>query len=487
MYYPTSTHVVTYTTHDGKNFEFDLYRQHTLCKKFDLVFKPVNDMLMKDQNFEVMYDKFIELLISPEENKQEIIVMTPKIFDYAIKLADSMNYLCYSYEAPPSKKGILKLHITEPEYRYIMMASVKSRLVCAPITHYRENCSHIYFRRFLMEHVCMEMTKHKTTFKLNHIIESTVMQTSMNALDGRSRLWNVLTNSQAKDPYVVSTSERNNIFYKGLPTIEFGRDPIKWLVSMTRTSVRFLMQDKIDQINIAVSVPIECAYDAGNDLLKMFVYEEITTNRQLVKLYGKLPPAFVNELSKQYVYPVSHFLAIPFVSMVFDLPNLNAAQMSNTVLLNLFTHEFMSGAEMGWSIFKYLLSYAVPRKKQDATNRLFENKATDIDNFIRREMNYVVKNSIKLLGFDKTSTYTSKQIESVGKCLKEFFDYDYIGPECKLDINPKIFVGEYMAYLHGLSIGKYDGQIAEAKEYIRKIEDQKEPEDVDLEIKEEDI
>ena len=462
MYYATKTHVVTYVTEDGRNMEFDLYKQHTLSKKFDIVFGPVNLILEKHKDFKLEYDEYLYLLFNPTpENLKEVVIRTPDIFKKISDLAEEENLLIFDYEAPPSsKKDVFRLHINREEYKTIMMASIRSRFVCAPITQYRQTGEHIHIRRFLMEYTCMEMTKAGTTFKLNQIIESTVMQTSMQALDNRSKLWNVLINSQAKDPYIVGTEERNGIFYKGLPTIQPGRDPIKWLVSMVRTSVKFMMQDKMDRINISVSVPIDSSISGGMDILKMFVYEEVTTNRQLVKLYGKLDPDFVSELSTQYVYPVSHFLAVPFTSLVFDIDNLNTARMSNTVLLNLFTHEFMKDAEKGWSIFDYLLTYARPRRRG-------LNAKTDMDSFTNRELSVMVRDTSRLLGFEKTSTYTLKQIESVGKTLKEFFDYEYIGEKGKIDVNPKVFVGEYLAYIHGLSIGKYSEQVTAAKDYIR--------------------
>lgn len=450
---------------DGREINFDVYKQATISTKFDLIFDQVNTMLEKSPELKTLYDNFID-----EFDKEPTINIArkyiPDIFKIVDELGNTLGYHEFTY-TPPTYKNDLKTHINESDYGYIMMSSLRSKFICAQCTFLREH--HMNVVKYIYGEVMKELYTNGILFKLEKVVDSTVIYASSSGMDHKSQLWVVFSSGKGIDPQNIALRERNNVFYKGFPTIAPGKDPIKWLISIVRTSIKFLMKDKITQVNIAVNNPVETVDSSNNKLLKMFIYENVISNRKLFKLVAEMP--FSSVLMSEYVLPITHTITTPFISIVFDTPNLNINRLPNLILLNLLTYKFMGTAEVDWKIFELLTCKAVPKIKSYKGN---EDPFIDVyDDYIRTDLAHKVKKQIKQLNFDKYSTYTSKQLEDVFKdTIKQIYHYDYIDYKGdKLSIHPEIIANEYISYIFNLSVGKYKNQIEGAKRYIMATED----------------
>lgn len=455
---PDDTRDVYYQFDDGTEIQYDVYKQSTLATKFELIFDQVNIMIQKSSELKDIYEKFIREF---HENRTINVAQKylPTIFAIVDTLGEELGYHKYDY-TPPTYKNDLKLHINENEYYLIMLASLRSKFICAQTTVMREENMNVV--KYIYSEVMKEMYDSGTIFKIEKVVDSTVMFASSNGLDHKSQLWVVFSAGKGIDPQNIALRERNNVFYKGFPTIIPGRDPIKWIISIVRTSIKYLMKDKITQVNIAVNNPIETMDSSNNKLLQMFVYETVISNRQLFKLVGEMP--FASTLMSEYVLPITQVISTPFVSLVFDMPNLNVTRLPNLVLLNLFTYKFMQNTEADWSLFNLLTCKATP-KNFDLDD---DNVSDTYYDFIRKSLTTAIKRQIRNLEFENHSTYTAKQLENVFKeSIKQLFKYDYTDYQGKKFLpHPEDIVTEYITYIYNLSIGMYKKQIEEAKQYI---------------------
>ena len=239
-----------------------------MVKKFDLVFSQVNAMLDIDIDLNIMYDELLTLL--SEETEELDFTRIQQIFPLIIEKVDQhaveLDYLQFSYTAP-RKISEYRLHIDKNGYKEIMVASIRSKFICAPVTVIREK--HVNVIRYLYTYICREMIESGTQFKLERIIDSIVLSTSARGLDSKSQLWTFFSTAKGIDPQNLALRERNAILYKGLPTIATGLNPVNWFVAMARTSINFQMKDKINEVHIAFNAPIESCYENSADMLKV--------------------------------------------------------------------------------------------------------------------------------------------------------------------------------------------------------------------------
>lgn len=449
---------------DGSIITFNLYKQHTLIKKFELVFDQVNNILSKDTDLHILYDEFLTILSSEVIDFSKIQELIVPIMEKVDKYAEELNYLKYSYTAP-KKISEYKLHIDKIGYHQIMMASVRCKFVCAPITNIRDEAINVV--RYIYNYICREIIQSGTQFKIERIIDSIVLSTSARGLDSKSQLWTFFSTAKGLDPQNLALKERNAIFYKGLPTIANGLDPIKWFVSMARTSTNFQMKDRINEIHIAFNAPIESCYENSADMLKVFVYEEVTSNRKLMKLFKEFP--FALRLVKEYVYPITNWITAPFVSEVFNVANLNITHLINILLLNIFAYKFLKKScdnNTSMQLFN-LLTYRAAIRSNQSMKYILPTK-NGLQYFTTRTLTNLIRNKMVELEFIKQTIYTNQQLEEMFKfALKSLLSYDYYNhDDVKVTIDPILLTTEYIMYIYNLLTGKYVDIIKEARQYL---------------------
>lgn len=459
-----SVYSVYYIKLNGTKVEFDLYHQHTLIKKFDLVFQIVNDLLDEDIDFNLLYDEFITEITRDTIDLNKVNELVTSLIIIIDKKCDERGYYSYSFSAP-KKKSDFKLHIDEAGYLNLMKTSMRGRFFCAPITTLRI-CNMDVVRSIYSE-ICREIIDTGVLFKLERIIDSVVMVSSVKGLDRASLLWTFFSSAKGIDPQNLALRERNNIFYKGLPTVAIGSDPIKWFISMARTSTNFQMKDKITETYIAVDTPLESSYENSIDMLKIFIYEEITSNRKLLKLLREFP--FATGLIREYVYPITKWIALPFISLVFEMTSVDITHLINILLLNIFVYKFLRTSDPSSDLFRLLTYKAKPRIKETSSEDDAINANDPIALFIFKRLTIAIRSKLNQVKFDKTSIYTTKQIESVcKKALKSILSYNYFDKDDnKIEINPVNITNQYIQYLYDLNTGALADCIAEAKAYLK--------------------
>ena len=477
-YSQNTSHLLDYQKLDGSLITFNLSIQHTIIKKFDLIFKQVNTILELDSEFHILYDEFISLMIiddSENINFERIKELLPIICDTVDKYAEQLHYWDFSYTAP-KKLSEYKLHIDKNGYLEIMKASVRSKFICVPVTLLRNKNTSLI--RYIYNYICREMIESGVMFTLERIIDSIVLSTSARGIDQKSQLWLFFQTSKGLDPQNLALRERNAILYKGLPSIATGRNPISWFVSIARTSINFQMKDKINEINIQFSAPIETPYENATDMLKVFIYEEVTSNRKLKKLFNEYPWAV--QLINGYVFPITNWIASPFISEVFNVNNLNISHLVNILLLNLFTYKFLTKKEGFDSILFKMLSYTATIKSEDLKINDssfkypipldFKNKyVTNSHIFNGRVLAQMIKDKMIELDFLNNTIYTQEQIENLFKvAIKNLLNYDYYDYKgVKIVINPIILTDEYIDYVYKLLTHQYNDTVEEARQYLR--------------------
>ena len=450
---------INYELENGDILHYNVYTQSTLISRFDLIFNFVNTMLDENKELKEYYEKFLKEM---KENKstETASKYIPTLFSMIDKDGAIKGYHNFTY-TPPRKKQDAKGYINEHEYNLIMKSSLRSKFICAVCIELREN-NDMSIVKYIYGELLKEMISEGTLSKLERIIESTVNSISSNGFNHRSQLWVVFSSGKGIDPQNIALRERNNVLYKGLATIYPGKDPIKWLVSMVRTSVRYLMKDKITQVNIAVSQnTIESVENSNDKLLKMFIYETVISNRQLYKLIEEMP--FGNKLISEYVTPITYTIAAPFISLVFSMPNLNVNRLSNPALINLLTYKFLKQVEPDWQIINLLKCKAVSKR---VSRENIENE--EEKEYSKKFISTIIKKVLSKLKFSSYSTYTDKQLEEIFReSIQMLYRYDFIDyMDQKINIHPEILITEYITYVFNLSIGTYNSQIEAAKEFL---------------------
>lgn len=467
-YSQNKQHLIVYQKFDGTEITFQLSLQHTIVRKFNLIFKQVNAILEADDDLHILYDEFIMLMNDVDNiNFSRIKEIMPPMFEKIDMLAEKFNYWQFSYNAP-KKISEYKLHIDKNGYLEIMKASVRSKFICVPITLFKYE--HMSLTRYIYNYICREMIESGTQFKLERIIDSIVLSTSANGLDNKSQLWIFFTTAKGIDPQNLALRERNAILYKGLPTMATGLNPVNWFVAMARTSIKFQMKDKINEIHIAFDAPIESCYENSADMLKVFIYEEITSNRKLMKLFKEFP--FALKLAKEYVYPITNWITAPFISNVFNISNLNITHLINILLLNIFAYKFLRKEEPSWKLFDMLTYRAVIRINDGSSMKypLVSNNNDVVEKyFTTRTLTTTIKSIISELEFIKYTIYTTDQLEELFKtAIKSLLLYDYYDHNnIKITIDPILLTNEYIKYIYNLLTHKYDDAIDNARKYFK--------------------
>lgn len=469
-YLPNTSHLIVYQRLDGTELEFNLSLQHTIVKKFDLIFKQVNNILELDTDFHIMYDEFMSIMHNIDNlDFARIKELLPQLITYIDKYAEKLDYWKFSYTAP-RKISEYKLHIDKNGYLEIMKASVRCKFVCAPVTTLREE--HMSVVRYIYNIICKEMIESNTQFKLERIIDSIVLSTSAKGLDNKSQLWTFFSCAKGFDPQNLALRERNAIFYKGLPTIATGLDPVKWFVSLARTSVAFQMKDKINEIHIAFNAPIESCYENSSDMLKIFIYEEVTSNRKLMRLLKEFP--FVTQMIKEYVYPITNWITAPFISKVFNVSSINMTHLINILLLNIFAYKFLRNEESGWQLFDMLTYRAAIKSEEELNSNKYKlvNPISKYNNSMvitSKTITTMIKTNIQELKFTEQTIYTTEQLEELFRIgIRSLLSYDYYDHnDTKITIDPIKITEQYMQYIYNILTGKYNKAIDEARKYFK--------------------
>ena len=244
---------------------------------------------------------------------------------------------------------------------------------------------------------------------------------------------------------------------------------------MARTSIKFQMKDKINEISISFNAPIESVYENATDMLKVFIYEEVTSNRKLHKLFKEFP--FALNMVSEYVYPITNWIAAPFISKVFNVSNLNINHLINILLLNIFTYKFLKDQEENWQLFELLkykavikndvlsstgnIKYPVPKTS------LYSKTFSSI--FTNRIMINIINESINKFNMSENLIYSSDQLQELfKKGIKSLLLYEYYNHEnAKIIIDPIAITYQYVEYIYNLLNHKYDKQIEEARIFLR--------------------
>lgn len=471
-YFQTPSNLVRYKKLDNSEVNFNISLQHTITKKYDLIFPQVNQILDEDIELHAMYDEFITIMMSDEIDFERVKELLPKIVELVDVYAEKFNFWEFSYVAP-KRLSDYKLHIDQNGYLEIMKASVRSKFVCIPIAVMREE--HMSLVRYIYNLICKEMIESGVQFKLERIIDSIVLSTSAKGLDARSQLWLFFSTSKGIDPQNLALRERNAILYKGLPTIATGLNPVNWFVAMARTSIGFQMKDKVNEISICFNAPIESCYENSADMLKVFVYEEVTSNRKLMKLFKEFP--FAQQMAKEYVYPITNWITAPFISQVFNVSNLNITHLINILLLNIFAYKFLRKEHEDWILFNMLTYRAAIRQNEEITTSMRYPIFSQITGkpsgsfFTTRTLTSMVRNMVAELEFTKYTIYTTEQLEDMFKfAIKTLLSYDYynhIGT--KIAIDPVSLTNQYIQYVFELLTSKYEKTVNDARLYFRGI------------------
>ena len=469
-YLPNTSHLMVYQRLDGVELEFNLSLQHTIIKKFDLIFKQVNTILEMDTDFHILYDEFMTIMHNTDDlDFARIQIILPQLITQIDKYAEQLDYWKFSYTAP-RKISEYKLHIDKNGYLEIMKASVRCKFVCVPVTTLREE--HMSIVRYIYNIICKEMIESDTQFKLERIIDSIVLSTASKGLDNKSNLWMFFGSSKGLDPQNLALRERNSIFYKGLPTIATGLDCVKWFVALSKTSISFQMKDKINEINIAYDSPIESVYENSADMLKVFLYEEVTSNRKLMKLLKEFP--FAIKMAKEYVYPITNWITAPFISKVFHISNLNISHLINIMLLNIFAYKFLRNEEKEWQLFDLLTYRTAIKSEKELNSNKYQllNPISKYNNSMvitSKTITTMIKTNIQNLKFIEDTIYTSEQLEELFRiAIKTLLSYDYYDHNnIKIPINPIAITNEYTQYIYNMLVGKYEDIIEEARKYFK--------------------
>ena len=468
-YIKNTTHFLDYQKLDGSIITFNLSIQHTIIKKYNLIFNQVNTILDRDINFHILYDDFMTTIYdcvndNKEVDFEKIRNMLPDIVNYIDKHAEELNYWEFSYAAP-KKLSEFKLHIDKNGYLEIMKASVRSKFICVPVTVLRNK--NISLVRYIYNYICKEMIESGVQFKLERIIDSIVLSTSARGMDTKSQLWIFFSTAKGLDPQNLALRERNAIFYKGLPTIATRLNPVNWFVSLSRTSIKFQMKDKINEINVAFNAPIESCYENSADMLKVFIYEEATSNRKLRKLLNEFP--FAHEMSNGYVYPITNWISAPFISKVFNVGNLNITHLINILLLNIYAYKFLREKEPNWKLFDMLTYKAASKPVEEKTIFTKISECNQGNPFTSRIMFNLIRDKLEKLKFTDETIYTQEQLEDLFKFgIKTLLSYDYFDyKDNKMTIDPFELTNEYIEYIYNILTHKYDDVILKAREYIK--------------------
>ena len=471
----TSNNLIQYVKLDNSVITFNLSLQHTISKKCDLIFPQVNQILDCDFELNALYDEFITLMTDKVIDFEQLKDILPKIIELVDIHAEEFDFLKFSYTAP-RKKSEYKLHIDKEGYLEIMKASIRSKFTCIPVSVLKdENMSIV---RYIYNTICKEMIESGVQFKLERIIDSIVLSTSAKGLDSKSQLWVVFSTSKGIDPQNLALRERNAILYKGLPTIASGLNPVNWFVAMARTSIGFQMKDKVDEIHIAFNAPIESCYENSADMLKVFVYEEVTSNRKLMKLFKEFP--FIKQMAKEYVYPITNWITAPFISKVFNVSNLNITNLINILLLNVFAYKFLKNEHPDWLLFKMLtLRAAIQQNNEDVTSSLKYPILDPKDGtptgsfFTTRSLSSIIRTMIRDLKMTEYTIYTTDQLEELFKySIKSLLSYDYYNYlGSKVIIDPNELSTQYIQYVYDILTNKYNSCIEKARLYFRGVID----------------
>ena len=465
-----TSHLLTYQKLDGSEIVFNLYKQHTMIKKFELVFVQVNAILEYDVDLNVMYDELLTLLVEGIDDTKEVDFtriqqILPAIMEKVDQYSEEFGYLKFSYNAP-KKISEYKLHIDKTGYREIMLSSLRSKFICAPVTVLRDK--QVNLIRYLYSYICREMIDSGTQFKLERIIDSIVLSTSAHGLDSKSQLWTFFSTAKGIDPQNLALRERNAVFYKGLPTIASGLNPVNWFVAMARTSVNFQMKDKINEVHIAFNAPIESCYENSADMLKVFIYEEVTSNRKLMKLFKEYP--FALNLTKEYLFPITNWITAPFVSEVFNVANLNITHLINILLLNIFAYKFISMVHPDWYLTK-MLTYRAAIKTNTTNSKYALTANNRMQYFTSRSLTNLIRNKIVESKISTKTIYTNDQLEELFKyALKTLLLFEYYDSEGnRMPIDPMVFTNEYILYIYELLTHQFDHVIEMARNYLKQL------------------
>ena len=470
------SHFLEYQKLDGSIITFVISMQNTIMKKYSLVFNPINEILDNDEDLNILYDEFVTLMNEKDNlDEERIKEILPELVERIDKNAEELGYWKFSYTAP-KKISEFKLHIDKDGYLDIMKASVRCKFVAVFIALYRDK--NISLIRYIYSYICKEIINSGVQFKIERIIDSIILSTSARGLDSKSQLWLFFSTSKGIDPQNIALKERNGVFYKGLPTIATGLDPLKWFVSMARTSIRFQMKDKINEANIVFNAPIDSCYENASDMLRIFVYEEVTSNRKLRKLFKEFP--FAIEMSREYVYPITNWIAAPFISQVFNVSNLNVSHLINILLLNIYVYKFLRDQENDWILFKMLTYKASVRNNEQKmndgsfkytipSNSVRSRRMIGSNIFTSRNLSSLIDTNLELLKFNEKSIYTKEQLFTLFKfAIKNLLSYDYFDYlNNKIVIDPVDFTIQYIGYIYNLITHKYDNTIESARLFLR--------------------
>ena len=478
-YQKNTTHFIDYVKQDGSLITFNLSVQHTIIKKFDLIFEQVNNILKLDEEFHKKYDEFLMIIYDNIENNipinfDKIKELLPSLCEKIDKYAEDLGYWKFSYKAP-KKISEYKLHIDMNGYLEIMKASVRSKFFCVATTILRDH--DVSLIRYIYNYICREMIESGVQFKLERIIDSIVLGTSAHGMDAKSQLWIFFSTAKGLDPQNLALRERNAIFYKGLPTIATGLNCVNWFISLARTSIKFQMKEKINQVSIAFNAPLidSATYENSVDMLKIFIYEEVTSNRKFHKLFKEFP--FALNMVSEYVYPITQWISSPFISKVFNVSNLNISHLVNLLLLNIFAYKFLNTQEDNWQLFQLLkykcsvkndilsstgnIKYPVPKTS------LYSKTFSSI--FTNRTMVNIISESLNKFDSLNNMIYSMQQLQELfKKAIKSLLLYEYYNSDGnKIIIDPIAISYEYVEYINNLMSGKYDSIINNAREFLK--------------------
>ena len=235
------------------------------------------------------------------------------------------------------------------------------------------------------------------------------------------------------------------------------------------------MKDKINEISISFNAPIESTYENSVDMLKVFIYEEITSNRKFHKLFKEFP--FALNMISDYVFPITNWIAAPFISKVFNVSNLNITHLINILLLNIFTYKFLKDQENNWMLFR-LLTYKASVKNDVLTSTgnikfpvpktsLYSKSFSNI--FTNRTMVNIINEYINKFNTPDNLIYSVDQLrELFKKAIKSLLLYEYYNSDgAKIVIDPIEITYNYVEYIYNLLNGKYDKVIEEARNFLR--------------------
>lgn len=429
---------------------------HSVCEKFDDIFKLVNDMFEYDTELHRLYEYFILDYASAEEDDR-----LPVFFQHAAILLDKIDEVFSEMQLGDNlnvKEANYKLNITRAEALALYRLSVRLRFF---IPVYLSQMSIKPMESKIVHNMLgQEVIELGIVRKIFNIIKSSVMTTNPDR-EGK-KLWDILAATKGITPDNQILEMFNMMYYNALISMRPEENPIAYLIMTAKNPLVWNTTEALSNIYLPSTIDALTMIHPKSNLLQSEIFYRVIVQ----KMFSQIAEEY-KDYSKLYhynIYCTLTSISQPIIQSIFNLP-IRALNVPNVHVINFFTHKFLLRAETHTESISLLtdLLLAIPmpiverRELESLPEDMIRNLGDLISSHsITRRVPFLTHNTIKKFFVSTVLTFYKHQFLDV-----------FTGEP--IDINWDKLMKQLVYYVYQITSKNYEREMEEVRRQIREI------------------